>query len=363
MSIPKNFKCEKCGKLYAREGNLKKHLKTHKHLLDFPNINKGLFLLFFGFAVVFLPLNLKTDNNLSYLFGGSIIFLLVMFIISRIRPNLFERDFFKIMITFIISAMLLAWGTGNISDANRIEDSMNVEYGDYDFMVDFSPTERIRLHSFLLFFDFRESVGNISFRINKDYLKNISNLIVRVPEELKITEPVVYSGSVVYKENISYDVDYYLKNSVNINDFKISENSSIDNYIGFVIPFHGEIIPVGKFDLRVESERLRTHDEGSIEFVLGKYVCVYPCFSETENIDVGIKSNVLVAKIPNDYYENVPEGSYRILKQGFWINTLDKNVIRKIEYERYLGISLIAGAILLFFQALLGTFVYSFEHR
>lgn len=363
MPLPKKFKCEKCEKSYAKKGNLERHSKTHEPIFKIYTWIKGVILLVCGISIYFFTrLMIRSHMEFFYFFLPLLIVIIFVYFADKYSSHKYlGKKFFEIFIIFIAAGMLVFIGQTEISGANFIEDSMNLDYGNYKFRVEFSPTDRIDVNKFLIFFDSDKKRGNISFGISKIYLPDISNILIDVPEELEITDHEVSSGSIIFEPDKDYDVDYNLekKHHININDFKDSILESRDNVIRFVIQFNGDLIPSGKFDLRVYSQRVTSVDDRTFEFVLGNYFCAYPCFAETSNVESYIKNNVLVIKIPEDYYEGVP----KTLSQEFWINTLNKSSVRNVETKRALGISVLAASIILLVQGLLTAFMYTFGHQ
>lgn len=299
------------------------------------------------------------------IFFNSIIIIVSAFIWTK--KKFVPKEMLINYFILLVASVILFFGFYMLDIGQSLESSYHENYNEYSFRIKTNPTSSVRMYNFLLYFDFSENKGNISFVMTKDDLNKIENIRVDFPSRLNISSVKLQ----YYNEPLTKDVNFsYLTYNdeqnayVEIGNFNLSNNT---NQANFLIEYYGQIYPFGKFILDIDVFRVLSWPEPTIVFNLNNYDCVYPCFSETENSIISNTTSIidkegdLLKLYPHqDYYGGLPPTTSRILHQEFTLNTFNTKLGENVDFYKAIGSGLIVSAAVLFFEFLLKSLRFLF---
>jgi len=280
-----------------------------------------------------------------------------LLILIHLKPTILSNRQKRIFIFFLLAGLVLSVSNYYINKATQTEKQSITDYKTYRFNINSNPSwprVNLTINDLRIYLDYSNNSGNISFNFWQEYLKNLDVLRIDIPDELNITNVNLSSDNFIFEKGKHFNLGSYLqeeyKNYVNIVDFNITDTS---DKIKFVISFEGDMKPNGNFIIDVDATHVYSFDEKSIILDLGPYLCRYPCFGYTKNsiiVPEGYKK--LAVFYPRDYYEDVPEGSYRLFIQEFGIITINEKIQKEAELLNSIGSGLIVSAFILFVESI-----------
>ncbi len=279
-----------------------------------------------------------------------IFFPISLFLQKEFGINIFDKEFFIILTIFLISGFVALMGRGELTSIDILEHSQeNLKYGNYWFRISAIPEEKFVIRGFRIFLDYskNKNIGNITFYSYEDELNPLKNLRIYVPSEYNITNVTLTTSFDKLKENENYTV-YFSGNVIKIEEFNINTTEKIIFLVLFdAVNFTS---PRGTFSIEVDSRRIHSFDE-NVYFYLGNYYCKYsPCFNNLHNSNMITEHNIMKIGYNESYYENVE--TYRLFRQKFSINTVDRDIEKSIEFKLALGTGLIVSALVMFIEGL-----------
>jgi hypothetical protein len=321
-----------------------------------------LLAVFASVVLIVFSINLSINLRLFYFFA----IILLGFILTKHRREVFDKAFFKILCAIAISGIILSGGIYFFAQSNLGENNLaNSKYGYYEFYIRPYGTEtgNLYVNNFQLIIDYNGNIGNITFSIDGSKLDKLSNLRIGIPSEYNFTRQTLK----VLGKNLSQDMNYvilydkeYNKNVLNIMKF----NTGTSNNVDFSIFFDSvnATSPNGKFHLEIDAKRVFTKDwnRKTIFLILDRYACSNPCYGDVTESILGIDNNVLSVSYPAnyyDFYESNPS-AYRLFVQEFGLNMQDKNMVTSIDMNRQGGIGMIVSGIVIYFQSLIEIYTF-----
>lgn len=291
-------------------------------------------------------------------------------ILNKKNPEIFDKDFFKTLLTIIISGLIISFGSSlymlSVIGENQITNS---KYNYYDFSVYPSSENWINFHNFQIVVDYKENKGNFTFSIYDYYLNNMSNLRINVPSGYNITKVELKNSTQNFIERKNYITGYGGTseqkewNVINIGEYK---NIISHGFIDFSLYFDAINFtsPNGKYHLEVESKQVftKSFDRKAIYIILGDYSCKNPCQGDTKDSIISIDNNVLSVSYPENYYDIYDKNSQAVkpLVQEFGLNMENKNIARDVDTNRQYGIGFIVSGIIILLQSLIEFYMVLF---
>lgn len=173
----------------------------------------------------------------------------------------------------IIPALILVMLLICVGIFQCLYSSIPDEFGEeatYKFRLQLQPGPEFNLYPVLIYYDFLNKEGNISFGVSSGTKPH--HLGFTTPRDLIITNIVIKNNSnFELKEGVDFireNRSYNLTNRVDLDNFKRSiEDCTV------LIEFEGELIPNANYEIEFNVGRVQTHRGEFIIFNIGNYAC------------------------------------------------------------------------------------------
>lgn len=230
--------------------------------LIYMKLVKYLLILLFELLIIFVSF-----GNPIWLYNNMFLILLLFLITFFLKIfNIIDKNESKIIIVVLISGIAIVLGFSILTDAYEFERLASPEFRNYDFMIDFSPSNtRVKVINPEINIDYSKKNGNLTFYLSNDDIKKLGGSTIEVPLTSKIESVIVSEENQKIEEGSNYTKSYHSNNSITIWFDNISPNK---NDIKIVVSFYSGLEPNGNFKLRIESEYVISYYSNEV------FVCV-----------------------------------------------------------------------------------------